>query len=148
MIEQIKILLKNKEYEKIISLLESYNNEDIISSNLLVKKGISYLLKENGDSNDLVKAKKSFQKALIIDEEFIPAIIELAWYYYSIENKTNKSQILFKKALNLSISNLKESLDGLLKSTDELSSKKEALETSKRMLNKIKKEIRNIEKNF
>lgn len=143
MLKKVSDLIANKEYDEAISLMEKHGSTKY--PHFLVKKGICHLLRLNGDEKDLIVAKKSFKKAISIDNKHIPSIIELGWFLYSIEDNALESKKLFNKSLDISKEYIVESLEGLLKSVKELSSKEEALELSKKVLVDLTKSIKEIE---
>jgi tetratricopeptide (TPR) repeat protein len=75
----------------------------------------------------LEEAERALQQALEDDDEYIPAILDLAWYYYAVEDDAAKALSLFERAYELSRQNLIEAISGKMEALEELESAREAV---------------------
>lgn len=78
-------------------------------------------------SDCLRQAELCLEKALNIDADYLPALIDLAYFYLRVLDNSKKGRKLFEKAVQLSKENYVESLVGLVECEAELVSNKSAL---------------------
>lgn len=147
-IEKIRYLIENEDYQGVIDLIDIIERNGNISTNLLVIKGRYLQIVDNKITNGLDEAEKYFLKAIETDENYIPALIELGWFYYSVKVDLQKATNFFQKALDISIENIKVGLDGLLKVVEEKESKDTSLTFSKKFSDNILFQIKEIEKEY
>ena len=53
----------------------------------------------SGQSATLEDAERKFKKALEVDDEYIPALIELGWFHHAVRDDTKCGLDYFKRAL-------------------------------------------------
>jgi tetratricopeptide (TPR) repeat protein len=120
-LEKIRELFEDEKYDEAIELINISKSEyrQTIHPQLLVLKGMCIQLSENS-KYELESAKKAFEDALQIDKDYENAIIELAYYYLNIGNNIREAIKLFKKAMDINKSKLKEITNGLSECAEEL----------------------------
>lgn len=86
----------------------------------LLTKGRYIQLSATGEST-LVDAEQAFLKALELDAEYVPALLELGWYYHAVEDSPSQASPLFEKAYHLALDQLREAIKGRTECMEELS---------------------------
>lgn len=89
-----------------------------LSPGELVLKGQRLQLDEA--NTDVSAAKRAFQAALEIDGSYIPALLELAWFYHAVDDDVRQALPLFSKAIDISWSALQEALRGKAECLEEM----------------------------
>jgi len=85
----------------------------------LLTKGRYIQLSSTGEST-LADAEQAFLKALELDAEYVPALLELGWYYHAVEDRASHALTLFEKAYHLVLGQLREAIKGRAECTEEL----------------------------
>jgi tetratricopeptide (TPR) repeat protein len=91
-----------------------------------VLKGRFIQLGSEAVACSLNDAEVSFLKALEIDEDYVPALVDLAWFYYAVMDDSTKALPLFERAIKVSIHQITEAVEGKMKCLEELRSPEEA----------------------
>ncbi len=108
----INDLIDAEDFCKVLETLDSIEKKQSnLCSNLLILKGRCIQLSDC-KRYTLDDAKMSFYKALKTDEHNIQALIELGWFYYTIENHSKKAFSYFNKAMFLSKKEMLETIEG------------------------------------
>lgn len=68
----------------------------------------------------LREAEKVFIEALRLDSEYVPALLELAWFYHVIEDDAARALPLFESAIALSQAQLTEAVIGKARCPEEI----------------------------
>jgi hypothetical protein len=87
----------------------------------LVMKGRYIQLSSEGPQT-LGDAERAFLTALELDPDYVPAILELAWFYYSVLDQPSRALPFFENAYRMSLNHLREALKGRAESRAELDS--------------------------
>jgi tetratricopeptide (TPR) repeat protein len=87
----------------------------------LVMKGRYIQLRSEGPQT-LDDAERAFLMALELDPDYVPAILELAWFYHSVLGQPSRALPFFENAYRLSLNHLREALKGRAESRAELDS--------------------------
>src|SRR5438128_10752003 len=67
---------------------------------VLVLKGCCIQLDDEKTPYELSDAEAAFKRAIEMDEDYVPAIIELAWLYLNVLDDAKRAVQLFEKAVN------------------------------------------------
>lgn len=98
----------------------------LIPSELVLKGGLIQLTPDDG-TYELSDAEAAFVQALELDPDYIPALIELGSFYYSVEDNPAKASELFERAVRLGREQLTEAVIGLTGCLEEIRSREEAI---------------------
>lgn len=117
-IKRLRQLYRRRQYEEVIrqadKILRSYPCN---VPTLIMKAQAIQLL--NGRSlskqHTLQAAKQALLCAREADPQSLPALNELAFFVYAVEDKSRKAQRLFNESFGKSIDNLTEAAEGVLK---------------------------------
>ncbi len=79
----------------------------------LVLKGRCIQLAAESDFT-LADAEAAFNEALEQASDYVPALLELGWFYHAVQDQSARALTFFEKAYKLSVGSLKESIKGQL----------------------------------
>lgn len=116
---------KNDEVLRVLALNKSSVD---ISAYLLVKKGIVILLTECGRYS-IDDAFDYFQKAILVDPDYLPAHIESGWFLLNIKNEPLEALEYFSRIIerkDVQMDFYCEAFEGFLSCVIELEGKKKA----------------------
>lgn len=119
---QVGAMLREERFDEALSLIESL--ERPLTSAELVLKGRAIQL-STGHSAQLDEAEGAFREALALDDEYVPALLELGWYYFAVADDPHQGLECFRRALALSEGAIREATEGVsrcLEETEEASS--------------------------
>jgi tetratricopeptide (TPR) repeat protein len=122
MVPNVKELVNAERFDEAVEELVRLEKERALSLPELVAKGELIQLGSATISHDLDEARRSFQDALDIDESYVPALIELAFFHYAVEDDSQQALPLFEKAVEICIRQLTEAVEGKMKCIEELHS--------------------------
>jgi tetratricopeptide (TPR) repeat protein len=108
-------LYNGGKYKDALSLIKKIEENDILSPNVLVWKGRCLQLIDEEPLPELSEIEQTFKQALEIDNEYTPALIELAWFYLNVLDDADKAKIFFQKAIQLQKQMLSEAIVGFTK---------------------------------
>ena len=92
----------------------------------LVWKGRYIQMGSGAVISDYREALPAFREALDIDDVFVPALLELGWFYYAVENNAKMALPFFDKALAVCLDQLREAIRGKQGCIEELQSSEAA----------------------
>lgn len=121
-----------KEFDQGLKELLAAESREPLLPHEQVKKGRLILLSSEEVEASLEQAKEAFEAALKLDGDFVPALLELGWYYYALENDSVRAQPFFDKALTLARENVTEALSGRVACIEETLSEETAREEYRR----------------
>lgn len=111
---------------KLYKLVKKYKNDEILEfiyeleksgyelpPNILVLKGMSIQLAGSNTIYDIDDAEHAFRRAIEMDCKYVDAILELAWFLYTVRRDTTEAMELFEKALAISRHQAAESVNGI-----------------------------------
>lgn len=127
----LQTALNDADYGEALRLLESIESLRALNCRELVFKARCLQLAP-GNATNLERAQASLEAALKLDSEYLPALIELAWYEYAVEDNADRARFLFERAVSLSARDYREALTGLFKAIEDLDSASVASETIKK----------------
>lgn len=109
----------------------------------LVEKARLIQIAPPRDALGLKDAEEAYRQALEIDDEYVPALVELAYYYWAVEDNAQAARPYFERAVSLCRSQLSEAASGVAGCLEELDSEEEA----RRYLRRIAagREVREVE---
>jgi tetratricopeptide (TPR) repeat protein len=119
-------LLKSGEFDKVLEVLSGIEKDRPLAPRQLVLRGRCIQLASGADVPDLKEAEQSFQRALELDDEYVPALLELAWFYHAVEDDAAKALPFFERAYELSRQDLTEAVAGKVDCLDETESQEAA----------------------
>lgn len=122
-LEEIRTRYKEGKYQEALSLIEKAEEEGLLHPDVLVLKGCCIQLDDKETPYELSDAEHAFEQALEIDEEFTPAIIEMAWFYLNVLGDAVRAAPLFERAINLHKLMLTEAVIGMAKCLSETKTK-------------------------
>lgn len=99
---------------RVFSLLEK---ETPLTAHELVRKSACHQL---GDFGNLEEAEQALKAALELAKDYVPALLDLGWFYYAVQDDAESALSYFSKAEELSRASLKEALEGKEKCLEEL----------------------------
>jgi tetratricopeptide (TPR) repeat protein len=134
--QELKHLLAKGDFDKALGVLSEIEKTRPLTPHELVVRSRCNQLSSGTKIPPLEEAKKALQQALESDDEYVPAILDLAWYYHAVEDNPRKALPLFERAYELSRQNLIESITGKVEALEELESPKEAMRFFRNALHK------------
>lgn len=135
-LEEIRTKYQGGKYREALSLIEKTVKEGLLHPAVLVLKGCCIQLAGEETPYKLSDAEHAFEQALEIDEDFIPAITELAWFYLNVLDDAVRAESLFERAIKLHKSMLTEALIGMAKCLSETKTKDIAKEYLEGIVNR------------
>lgn len=124
--EKLKPLVESERFDEALSVLSSVEESRPLTADELVLKGSYIQLSSGVGTPPLNEAEHSLLEALRQDQDYVPALLELGWFYYAVENDAEKALPFFEKALATSLGELKEAIRGKKGCLEELKSSDEA----------------------
>jgi tetratricopeptide (TPR) repeat protein len=94
-------LMANGHITGTLDLLRRIEQERGLIPSELVTKGRCLQLAPIEAEGDLTDAEKAFQEALNMDPEYVPALVELAYFYDAVLNDSALALPLFDKAIDI-----------------------------------------------
>jgi tetratricopeptide (TPR) repeat protein len=94
-------LMANGHITGTLDLLRRIEQERGLIPSELVTKGRCLQLAPIEAGGDLTDAEKAFQEALNMDPEYVPALVELAYFYDAVLNYSALALPLFDKAIDI-----------------------------------------------
>ena len=111
--DRLKALLEAQDYDGALEVLAELESRQSLTAAELVLKGRCIQLGSE-QAPALIEAEKAFAEALMLDEMYLPALLELAWFYYAVEDDSARALPFFEKAIALSQAQL-TACDGQLR---------------------------------
>lgn len=140
LLQKVIEMSKNEKHTEALSLIELMIKEHGEIPLLLVMKGVNIQLSSD-DTYNLDDVRNSFEKALMYDEEYVDAILEMAWFEYAVEDNAGAANERFDKAIHILKKQFEEALSGKAKCILETASGKEL----KVFINNVFKSLENSE---
>lgn len=100
---------------RVFSLLEE---EVALTAHELVQKSACLQLASNLGS--LEDAEKALEAALELAKDYVPALLDLGWFHYAVQDDAETGLRYFRRAEELSRAALEEALEGKQKCLEEL----------------------------
>jgi tetratricopeptide (TPR) repeat protein len=110
--DELGDFLQDGRFEEALDVLSGTEGRRELTPAELVSKGRAILLASENTRFPLVAAKEAFERALALDPQNLPALLELAWYYHAVADDSRAAMPLFKQAIELSRRQLTEAARG------------------------------------
>lgn len=128
LLDDIKTLYREGNYKEALGLIETIEGgAGIIHPSILVWKSRCLQLAEDTAPYQFSDIEASLKRALSIDEEYLPAIIDLAYFYLNVLDDAGAAKELFERAIKLCREEVTEVITGLAQCLAEKESKEAAL---------------------
>src|SRR5438552_2787186 len=98
--ETIKTEYEKGDYAKALYLIERMEAHGLVHPDILVWKGRCLQLIDR-NSYRLSDIENTFKQALILDAEYVPALVELGWFYLNVYDDAPRASELFGKAISV-----------------------------------------------
>lgn len=125
-LDEVKKLYRSENYDDALQVIDDAEQRAAISPALLVWKSRCLQLTNNPEGK-LADARASLQQALDVDDEYLPALIDLAYFHLNVMDDAEAASPLFRKALSISTDNVTETVIGLAHCISETDSPNAAL---------------------
>ena len=109
--ERLRRLFDAGRYDDCLREFAKIERERFLFPNELVQKGRCVLL-GSGEVQPPERAEHAYLRALELDAEYAPALLELGWYYYATQDDAATALGYFEKAAAVSEDALKEAGEG------------------------------------
>jgi tetratricopeptide (TPR) repeat protein len=126
-LDEVRRLYTSENYADALRVIGEAEEQGRISPAMLVWKSCCMLLSED-PVFEPSEVEKILQQALSLDDEYLPAMIDLAYFYLNMEDDAEAALPLFKEALSLCADNATEIIIGLGQCLSETESPGAALE--------------------
>jgi tetratricopeptide (TPR) repeat protein len=118
-------LIENQDYDGALEILDTIESQRPLTPAELVQKG-RFIQLAFERAPELSEAEKAFTEALRFDESYVPALLELAWFYYAVEDDSARALPLFEKTIDLAREQLTEAVIGKARCLEEVETSKAA----------------------
>ena len=105
----IRAALEAENYEQAVDLLLAAAAERPLTQREYVNLGCWVILSEDRSGRGLEGALAAFRQALDLDNESVPALTEIGWYHYAIEDDANVRGLTLNARTRSSSDNCKRS---------------------------------------
>ncbi len=128
LLDDITTLYRDAKYKEALSLIETAERgAGFMHPSILVWKSRCIQLAADPTPYQFSDIEASLKQALAIDEEYIPAIIDLAYFYLNVLDDAGAAKELFERAISLCRDQITEAITGRAQCLAEKESKEEAL---------------------
>lgn len=110
--QKFDALLEAEKFDDVLALLSDIETQRSLTLRELVIKGRCIQLTSDLESWQLTDAVSAFEKALEIEPDYVPALIELGFFYYAIEDNASRALPLFEAAVRIVRAQLTEAAVG------------------------------------
>ncbi len=131
---ELEELLAKHDFDRILEVLSGIERSRPLTPRELVLRSRCIQLASGSGVPPLKEAAKALREALERDDEYIPAILDLAWYHHAVEDDPARALPLFERAYELSRQSLTEAIVGKVDCLEELESTEVAAEFLRRAL--------------
>jgi tetratricopeptide (TPR) repeat protein len=142
--ERIRQLFRDGKADEVLLALNNLESRRPLHASELVLRGRCIQLGSGSVVEDYKEAEKAFRTALESDPFYLPALLELGWFFYALESEAGRALPFFEKALEVSLEHLREAIKGKADCLEYLYSATEA----ESFLQKITSEALDIERDF
>lgn len=127
-LHQVKHLYAGGEYKEALSLLEEIENGGHVCPSVLVWKARCILLADEATPYSLSDVEEMLGRAISLDDQYLPATLDLAYFYLNVLDDAERGNPLFRRALELCKEATTEAIVGAAQCIAELDSDGAALE--------------------
>jgi tetratricopeptide (TPR) repeat protein len=97
-LRDIRNKLKEGKIQEALSLIKQIEQEGPLCPAVLVLKGYCIQLDDETTPYELSDAEEAFKRVIEMDEDYTPAIVELAWFYLNVLDDAERAAGLFERA--------------------------------------------------
>ncbi|HEY0515453.1 MAG TPA: hypothetical protein VGH73_26405 [Thermoanaerobaculia bacterium] len=119
---ELEELLAKENFDEVLEVLAGIERSRPLAPRELVLRSRCIQLASGTGVPPLEEAEQALREALEDDDEYVPAILDLAWYYHAVEDDPAKALPWFERAHELSRQNLTEAVAGKADCLEELDS--------------------------
>jgi tetratricopeptide (TPR) repeat protein len=119
---ELHTFLQQEQFDEALRYLERIERERPLYPSELVLKGRWIQLASGVGTPVLQEAANAFRAALRIDNDYVPALLELAWFHYAVADDSASALPVFEQALELVQDQLKEAMRGKTQCLEDLES--------------------------
>ena len=123
---EIEDRVKEGKIKEALSLIRQVEQEGVPCPAVLVLKGNCIQLDDEKTPYELSDAEDAFKRAIEMDEDYTPAIVELAWFCLNVLDDAERATGLFERAVASYRKAMTEAVVGLVKCLMESKSKEAA----------------------
>jgi hypothetical protein len=127
-LDLVKELYRAEKYGDALSALEETERSGFVHPAILVWKSRCLQLIDDHSTVELSQIEALLKESLQLDDEYLPAIIDLAYFYLRVMDDASQAAPLFQKALGLCVENATEVVVGIAECISETDSNTAALE--------------------
>ena len=109
--QRLRKLVDAHRFDECLEEFARVERQRLLLPNELVQKGRCVQLSDS-EEGSLQDAEEAFRRALDLDSDYVPALLELGWYYYAVEDDAPTALGFFKRALAVIKEYLKEARQG------------------------------------
>jgi tetratricopeptide (TPR) repeat protein len=113
LLEEMKELCSEEKYDEALAVIEKIESECLLYPEVLVWKGRCLELGDGSNLNDIFDIEKVYRQALAIDDEYVPALLELGGFYLNVLDDAERARPFFEKAFGLLKGAMTEAVDGV-----------------------------------
>jgi tetratricopeptide (TPR) repeat protein len=124
--ERIRQLFSDGKFDEVLLALNTLEAKRALHPSELVLRGRCIQLGSGSIVADYKEAEKAFRSALVTDPFYVPALLELGWFFYAVGDDAATALPHFEKALDVSLEQLKEAIRGKAGCLEDLYSSMEA----------------------
>ena len=134
--EEIKTKCKERRYSEVLSIIEQIESRTPLCPPLLVLRGRCMQLDED-TVFELSAIEQAFRQALLIDEHYSPALLELGWFYLNVLDDPREAAAFFERAIATTRFALTEEVIGMAKCLSSMKTK----DAAKLFIDEIQKSL-------
>ena len=116
--EEIKLRAEAEDWDGCLRVFIRLEKEVALTAHELVQK--SACLQLGSDLGSLEGAEQALKDALEVAKNYVPALLDLGWFYYAVRDDAGTGLAYFGKAEELCRASLKEALQGKQQCLEEL----------------------------
>ena len=122
----IEALVRDEKFDAALAALAKVEKTRRLGVAELVLKGECVQLASGAVTPPLGEAERSFSAALEQDEDYVPALLELGWFHYAVQDEAEEGLAFFERALEISLDQLRDAIKGKRRCLEELESREAA----------------------
>ena len=115
---ELKELAEAEDWDGCLRVFSLLEKETTLAAHELVQK--SACLQLGSELGSLQEAEKALKQALELANDYVPALLDLGWFYYAVQDDAETGLSYFRKAEELSRASLEEALEGKEQCLEEL----------------------------
>lgn len=115
---QLQKLADAEDWDGCLRLFSLLEKETPLTAHELVRK--SACLQLGAELGSLEQAEQALKAALELAKDYVPALLDLGWFHYAVQDDAETGLSYFAKAEQLSRASLQEALEGKGKCLEEL----------------------------